>query len=824
VKIVFDHNLRLSAEQPGLVSEKLSNVTYYLRQHILFVGKTHHINMRYKNNDTMCFSINDKLSVSSLISSLLLYDSRTTNDHPSVYFNISIHAPFEELNRIFFSLFVCGSLTDIDSGLSFSLPNTKSWKFIMEIPHTNKSGMNIKQNFNEILPLMSIIAYGSIDEVTGDNYQLFVDKEEELVARFLKAYENTTIDRYVRSNCESFEKPIDFDKLSDSYECHCYIYDCMDTYAPELPGNKIYEISFIKFLYRRIRFFTGHFYRFNMSIQNLGSLAMKQMIYEAKHLAQIDFRRNDYSRVYLVYDPYFSLQLLYTDWNSVPDGLKQLFNYIEPRLNHDFRNKNYLAMCLSWLLDIQYETFEKIMNETKFILTESFAYKLFHVHERKLTKLSLIIEGETGVGKTFLLTFYSLLLNANVINGSLHGNIAPRIRERTSLWLLHNVIIGILKNETNLLSTILRQIQRKFKGLANDDQETKQTTTTHPLAFAAQPIIERENNDDEENDENLYVRPSETQLENTDRDQFHINKDPQGIDLMPLPSVIPLAASQCPVMDPIDMVFLEEIKHLLHTFAYDTDILQYIWKTIITVTNENQTNIAEKLILELHNYVTSHLLYLPLIEASYPLKNLLNKSSSSKVHISIRIFNEYLSYTQMKPVFYRLLLHPGVTEEQLEEFMSPIIQLARELINIELVVFFDDINTSSCLGLFKEMFMDRTLHGKNLPQNIFFSAAINPTSASTNDDNLIIRCDYLVHELPQALEGLIVSYGVLESKTLTDYIRQKIAMFNVSSSNSHAKRMPLENFVQNILGQSILTAQEFCETRLGNLKTIIHLI
>ncbi|CAF3701639.1 unnamed protein product [Rotaria sp. Silwood1] len=772
------------------------------------IGKTHHINTNYKNGDTINFSVNDKLSVSLLVSLLLLYDSKTLNDHPSIYFNISIHAPFEELNRAFFSLFVCGSLTDVDSGLTFSLSNTKSWKFIMEIPHTNKYAMNIRQNFNNILPLMSIIASNSIEEVTGENYQLFIGEEEELVARFLKADENGTINRLLIVDSDNKEKPVEFDKLASSDECRQHIYDCINKYAPELPKNKIYEISFVKFLYRRIRFFTSHFYCFNMVINNLGSIAMKQMIHEAKHLAQIDFRCDNYPRTYLVYDPNFSLQLLYHDWNNVFNELKQLFNYREPKLNNEFQKKNYLAVCLSWLLDMQYETFEKIRNNTKFILTESFAYKLFHVHERKLTKLPLIIEGETGVGKTFLLTFYSLLLNANITNGSLQHNIAPRIRERISLWLLHNVIIAILENESNLLSIILRQIKQKLKGFNNDDQKMN-STAAHPLDLIDKTVVGIENDNNEGDDENLLHGSSETHLENIGPDLLDENGDNQGIEIMP--QVTP----QHRLIDPIDIEFLKEIKRSLQNFEHDNNILQYIWKTIITISSENQRNITKKLILELYNYITSQLSALPLIEASHLLKNLLNKSHSSSIHTSIRMFNEYLCYTQVKPVFYRLLLHPGVTEEQLEEFMSPIVQLARALHSIELVVFFDEINTSSCLGLFKAMFMDRTLHGTNLPENIFFTAAINPASTLASTDNLPYRLDYVVHQLPQALEGLRVSYGILESKTLADYIRQKIAMFNVRASNNLETRMPLQNFAQDLLSQSILAAQEFCETRLG---------
>jgi hypothetical protein len=677
--------------------------------------------------------------------------------------------------------------------------------------------MDIRQNFNQILPIMSIISSGSIDEVTDENYQLSIGKEEELVARFLKAYENGTINRCLVEYTNGLEEPVDFDELVDADdECRQHIYNCMDTYARKSPRNKIYEISFIKFLFRRIRFFTGHFYRFNM-IRNLGSITMTQMIHEAAKLAQIDFRCNDYLSVYLVYDPNFSLQLLYNDWNKVSDDLKKLFNFIEPKLNTEFQNKEYLALCLSWLIDIPCETFVKIMDDTKFILTESFAYKLFHIHERKLTKLSLIIEGETGVGKTFLLTFYSLLLNANIINGSLQGNIAPRIRERTSSWLWSNVFIDILDNESALLSTIVRQINRKLKNLTNDDQETRQAAATivAPLAFDAESDMETDTSDDEEYP---FGRPSETQLVNTDRTQLDDTINPQEIEVMPFPSLIPQFIPRHRLKDPIDVQILNEIQHSLHNCKYDNDILRYIWKTIITVASENQMSIAEKLNLELHNYVTSQFLTLPLIEASYSLKNLLNESHSSTIQGSIRMFNEYLCHTQVKPVFYRLLLHPGVSEEQLEDFMTPIIHLAAELTDIELVVFFDEINTSSCLGLFKEMFMDRTLHGKNLPQNIFFTAAINPALISVSDDNLIHRPDYVVHQLPQALEGLIVPYGILESKTLLDYIKKKIAIFTVHSSNTPSTRMPLEKFVQDTLAQSIMIAQEFCEKRLGNLR------
>ncbi|CAF4504199.1 unnamed protein product [Rotaria sp. Silwood2] len=721
------------------------------------VGKTHRIKTKYKDHNTSCVSINDRLNLSSLINTFLSLESKISNDQPSIYFNISIHAVFKQLNHALFSLFVCGSLNDHDSGLTFSPSMATPWRFVIEIPYTDKCTKTIKENFDQILPILSIISSNNIEEVTDANYQLYIGEEEELVARFLKAYENRTIDRVLRENLIYDEEFLCFDPLTDHNECRQHIYNCIEKYAPELPRNKIIELSFTKFLYRRIRFFTGFYYCYNMTIERLGSITMKQMINEAKNLTQINFSSNEYPRIYLVYDPDFSLHLLHNNWQEVPSTLKSLFDNRDPLKTEEYRNKNYFIKCLSWLIDIPYDTFETIMNETKFILTENFAYKLFHVHERKLTRLPLIIEGETGVGKTFLLKFYSLLLNSNEIYNKIHNNIIPRIHERISLWLLKYIIKDILENEPNLLNQFLQRIESKLDDIENT-------------------------NDIEEENEDLFQEENQ----------------------------------------PINYELLLEIKESLKNSKYNNNILRIIWKTILTVSNENDDKIVEKLVVALHKFVTSHLIDFPLIEISIQLQKLLNKLYLPTVEESIEIFNEFINHTCFKPLFYRLLLHPGVTEKQIEDFMFPISQLAEQIPNIELVIFFDEVNTSSCLGLFKEMFIDGTLHGINVPKNIFFTAAINPL-INLNNDFQVHRRDYIVHELPQSLDNLKVSYGILDSNTLTDYIKQKISRFTVTSTRNTQTQMPLELYVQEMLTQSILQAQEFCEIHLGIIFFLLKL-
>ena len=691
-----------------------------------------------------CFSINNHLNLSNLIRSFLSFNSNSQNHTAVIYFNISLHAPFSALNRTLFSLFICGSLMDTENGLVFSLPNDNPWEFIVEVPHSIKSELSFKANFDQLLPLLSIITpKDNLQEVTGFNYRLHVGDEEELVARFLKAFEDRTIDRLATVDSNNVEHLVEFPPLTNHDECRRFIDNCLVNHAPDVPRNKICELSFTKFLYRRARFFIGHYFQMNQSIQQLGSTVLTQMIEEARALTNINFRdRPNAYRVFLVYDPWFALHILHNDWNYVRPNLQKLFGNKDPRLSDEYKNKDYLIECLAWLIDIPYEMFQQILHDRKFILTENFAYKLFHVHERKLTRLPLIIEGDTGVGKTFLLKFYAALLHAKNTRDHPENTIVPRIAHHMNIWLLET-IIPLIENQEILVKTFVHQTKRKILGL-------------------------------DENDENNLEAP------------------PQQLDIE----------------------YLNKIKSALKQSEYNEKILHFMWKSLLTIANDNRLEIKDKLIEEFYIYVSKQLTDYRLIESSDNLQKLLEVIESPTIQLSIDLCQEYLFQSQIKPIFYRLLLHPGITEEQIVNFMNPIIELARELSVIELVVFFDEVNTSTCLGLFKEMFMDGTIHGRDIPRNIFFTAAINPYM-ETRDEDRIHRTDFNVYQLPQSLENLVVPYGALTSDILGEYISKKISMFQVNSSRSNGTAMPLDRFVQETLANCILAAQRFCEERLG---------
>ena len=698
----------------------------------------------------------------ALISSFLSFGSRTINYQASVFFNISVHAPFEMLNRVLFSLFICGSLQDASNGLVFALPQIPpAWKFIIEVPYSHALGMQLEENIGHILPVLAILSSSSLERVTDENYPLHIGNEEKFLAKFLRAFEETTIDRFSERKADGKEEPVTFPDITDADECRRIIDDCISKYAPNLPKNKIFKLTFIEFLYRRVRFFDGFFYRYNQKIKQLGSIAMKQMIKEVKSLIQIDFSNDDYSRVYLVYDFCFALRLLHRDWNEVSPELKILFDNRDPVQYSSGANKNYYAECLAWLVGIRYEKFMEVVKETKFILTENFVYKLFHIHERKLTRLALIIEGETGVGKTFLLNFYSLLLNAQMNRDAAARKMVPHVIENSNQFVL-GAIRTQIETDSNLRKLFSQRIDA---DIANS--ETYYNEYFSPNSSKPKPTVTNE-------------RQALLEAEG----------DVSGI--------------------------LTNIKTKLGKDEYNSYALYQIWRAILIVANQNPSPTTAPLIQMMHLFVSNEMVNYPLLDASQHLIALIQNTDSPSADVSLEIFREYLFHSRRKPLFYRLLIHPGITEEQLINFMDPIMQLARDLPEAELVVFFDEVNTSSCLGFFKEMFMDGTLRGGTIPKNIFFTAAINPKVDSDADPTMQIhRTDYIVHKLPQSLEDLKVKYGSFQSRTLANYIFQKLEVFQMAAGDPSKKAFSFDSTFQHKLADAIFQAQEFCELKLG---------
>ncbi|CAM9878492.1 unnamed protein product, partial [Heterosigma akashiwo] len=73
-------------------------------------------------------------------------------------------------------------------------------------------------------------------------------------------------------------------------------------------------------------------------------------------------------------------------------------------------------------------------------------------------------------------------------------------------------------------------------------------------------------------------------------------------------------------------------------------------------------------------------------------------------------------------------VHGGIADGDVAEWTRHKVALARNLRGQreKIVVFYDEVNTTNCMGLFKEIVCDRCLDGQELPANLAIIAACNP--------------------------------------------------------------------------------------------------
>ena len=72
--------------------------------------------------------------------------------------------------------------------------------------------------------------------------------------------------------------------------------------------------------------------------------------------------------------------------------------------------------CLCKSLQIPKEDCNKLLAEEKYVLTLDYTLKMLNINERRHCGVPVIIEGETGVGKTALIEMLSKLWNISQRN------------------------------------------------------------------------------------------------------------------------------------------------------------------------------------------------------------------------------------------------------------------------------------------------------------------------------------------------------------------------------------------------------------------------
>lgn len=121
-----------------------------------------------------------------------------------------------------------------------------------------------------------------------------------------------------------------------------------------------------------------------------------------------------------------------------------------------------------------------------------------------------------------------------------------------------------------------------------------------------------------------------------------------------------------------------------------------------------------------------------------------------------------------------------------------------------LCLFFDEFNTSSCMGVFKELLVDHSFDGKPLPRNVVIVAASNP-SREKIQMNADARLDeqgqqwaighYQVHPVPESIRQVMWDYGSLTPALELEFIDKRLRLLQAHEKLSDGEVQMLAKLV-----------------------------
>lgn len=161
----------------------------------------------------------------------------------------------------------------------------------------------------------------------------------------------------------------------------------------------------------------------------------------------------------------------------------------------------------------------------------------------------------------------------------------------------------------------------------------------------------------------------------------------------------------------------------------------------------------------------------------------------------------WFASSQLEPTFFDINIHGSLSTADLKHKFDEARRVAKKLLHLgtRVVVFLDEINTSSILGLLKEVIVDRSLSGEMLEDNIVVIAACNPPrqralsqEKPSRDIDLgrdWVSGHYQVHKLPLSLVAMTWDFGALCRQQEREFIRHRIMMTDGSVTDVTAREM-----------------------------------
>ncbi|KAL4499722.1 hypothetical protein ABPG72_017262 [Tetrahymena utriculariae] len=191
----------------------------------------------------------------------------------------------------------------------------------------------------------------------------------------------------------------------------------------------------------------------------------------------------------------------------------------------------------------------------------------------------------------------------------------------------------------------------------------------------------------------------------------------------------------------------------------------------------------------------------------------------------------------MEANFSTKIIHAGVTEDEVIEFIEKSEAQLKETPNKKTVLFFDEVNTNKLVcGLFKEIIVDRHLKGRKLHPNIIPIAALNPYKLKTEEQQKIILIqihggikqdlvnkikgsdlEYTVNPIPDSMYSFSWNYGGLHPNDEKTYIQQILLQANKELLQT-SKIVYNIDIIKNKITELVFQSQEFMRKLLGRIS------
>ena len=707
-------------------------------------GKTHFILNQLETIGwaNVRLTINEAVDTSKMVQQL-----STLPDEAVVFIAISAEVDPSFVNKFMFCLFVCGTLQQDDKSHSlFALPKQSRWQVFIEVPFETEWKLSCDDVLVKRFPMVYFVAddIKRIDKNTAyhvssaelrlaecvDMLSHWSSRTAAKVSGLLMKDLPDAGDLLVKMNSDS--------KQLSEKDARVILKYLADKELPSVSGHAITNRTVISFFFKLL---SKRFAVFSDKVliesvryptyRRFPEMLYKQFVKEAAFLCTphlsclfekckplLNFSSDS---GHVSFYPFYKGHMLPVEIGDIAgDADKQLRTKSETER---------LEAHLGWMLGVPSRDVSAILNRRRFVLTEDYCYKMILIHQRKCARVPLIIEGETGVGKTFLLETYAELLNWQAHQGRDQAN-SLMLTRQVSNWLRLEVI----------------------------------------------PELPRTLNLPYEMGQDLYI------------EKF----DEKGL------------------VEEVWILIAEKLNN--------------------SSQNQSDQDLYDKVVQSMIDYIRRCYEYYPILKPISPsMAQLLNHDKRLNVEESSRLLRLFLS-SPRHSLFFKLLVHPGLQPLQIFDFLSDAVELAQKLSDWTVVVFFDEVNTASCPGVFKEITVDHAMRGQILPDNLFIVAAINPYRKAPSTEiretafPSVPRTDYNVMKLPDVMDSLLWKYGEFNINYAKIYIRRKIQLEKdllaakkpeQEAGKKEETTKLISSGLQEKFTEMLHTAIRFCYERLG---------